>query len=67
MEAQTVGLKGIRKFGGGCWRASITSLESPSNNTKIQKENWWWNANLRAKSAAWTSPIKESEGGNKDD
>ena len=39
MEAQTEGLKGIRKFGGGCWRASITSLESPSNNTKIQKEN----------------------------
>lgn len=39
-EAETVGLKGIRKFGGeGCWRASITSLESPANNTKIQKEN----------------------------
>lgn len=37
MEAQTVGLKGIRKFGGeGCWRASITGLESPSNNTKRQ-------------------------------
>ena len=40
MEAQTVGLKGIRKFGGeACWRASITSLETPSNNTKTQKEN----------------------------
>ena len=37
MEAQTVGLKGIRKFGGeGCWRASIKGLESPSNNTKRQ-------------------------------